>query len=504
MTTLQPNATPDAPPHPSSPPVGEDMAAIRAAQVRWAATPVHRRLAVVRSLRHRLSAEAVSVAACTVRPGMRSTAEGVMSEVLPVCDACRFLERRARSILRPRGHGWRGRPLWLLGSRLTVERVALGVVLVIAPSNYPLMLAAVPALQALAAGNAVILKPAPHGEAAAQRLAELLDRAGLPANLLTVTDTSVETAARAMGGGVDMVVLTGSHGTGRAVARQAAANCTPTIMELSGCDAAIVRADAPVELTVDALVYGLRLNASATCIAPRRVYVDRGLHDVLLRRLAERAEALGPAPVDEAAGRRAAGLVEAALAAGARCLTAPPSADAARWAPVVLADVPPDAELLREDVFAPVVSVMATDDDAEAIDAVNGCPYRLGATVFTADTAGSESIAERLDVGCVVINDMIAPTADPRVPFGGAGRSGHGVTRGAEGLLALTRPRCVMRRGGRSRPHFKPLDAAHADLAGAAVQVLHGRGLAARLRRGLRLARQRNPHAGADSHDQRT
>ena len=368
-------------------------------------------------------------------------AEFLASEVLPLLDGCRWLERRAEKILsvrRPR----RGRPLWLIGHRTEVRRQPYGTVLVIAAGNYPLFLPGVQTLQALAAGNRVLWKPAPGGEPHAVLMRERLLKAGLDSVRLTVLDTSVEAAEHAIEADADLVVFTGSNATGRAVLKRCAEaerGPIPAIVELSGCDAVFVCGSCTakdLKLAADAVAWGLRLNGSRTCMAPRRVLVDPAVAEAFLPRMADAA--------------------------------------------------PADAELrygdlaFAEDVFRPVCSVLIGErSGAEALlelDAVS--PFGLTATVFGPPDA--DDVRHVLDVlparvGTVNHNDLIANTADPRTPFAGARASGFGPTRGPEGLLAMTRPVVVNRRRGRFRPHYRPPKPGDAKTFATALRWLHVR-----------------------------
>src|SRR5690349_1951145 len=154
------------------------MAAAREAQEAWAARPMAERLRTLRALRHLLALRSEELVAAARGTGDRSEDEVLSSEVIPLADACRFLEREAEQILAPRRLGGEGRPFWLFGVEAEVRREPLGLVLVVAPSNYPLFLPGVQALQALAAGNAVLWKPGRGGEPAARRVAALAAEAG--------------------------------------------------------------------------------------------------------------------------------------------------------------------------------------------------------------------------------------------------------------------------------------------------------------------------------------
>ena len=269
----------------SIPPALEARAETRAVQARWALTPIRERLRVVRELRHLIAENADALAVAAGAVSGRPLAEKLVSEVLPLADACRWLERNAGRVLLPRRCGKRGRPFWLQGVSFDVQRQPLGVVLVIGPGNYPLFLPAVHSLHALIAGNAVLLKPAPGTREVALAFSNLAHGAGLDPALLTILPESVEAARRAIADGVDKVIFTGSSENGREVLSALAGTNTPSVMELSGQDAVLVLADADLELVVRALRFGTRLNAGETCIAPRRLVVVQSIADDLLARL---------------------------------------------------------------------------------------------------------------------------------------------------------------------------------------------------------------------------
>ncbi len=359
-------------------------------------------------------------------PWRQSLAESLSAEVIPLAEACRFLERQSARLLKSRRLGMRGRPLWLFGVRGAVHRDPWGKVLVLAPHNYPLLLAGVPMLQAFAAGNTVMLKPGMSGTVAIAWLKRLADEAGFGA-AVSVLDESVASATRAIDDGVDHVVLTGSATTGRAVLKQCATSLTPVTCELSGCDAMVVLDGADIDMAADAIGFAMRMNESRTCIAPRSVWVQRGAAESLRAALAARDLA--------------------------------PSGD----------------EPLDEDRFEPVFTLTAFDDLESTLAAINCRDYALGASVF-GPTAAARSLANRLDVGMVTVNDLIVPTADPRVPFGGRRGSGYGVTRGAEGLLAMTQPRAVLVNRAPFRAHLQRPTEHDAALLQSFIDLSHGRG----------------------------
>lgn len=456
-----------------------NLAATRQAQRDWARTDWPMRLGIIRRARQVLATDAREWALVSAQARQRPLAETLVAEVLPLVDACRFLERQAQKILAPKKFGALGRPLWLAGEHGEIHREPHGVVLIIGPSNYPLFLPAVQALQALVAGNAVVIKPGVGGRAVMLAFAAVLEHAGLSPSLLRVLPETADAARIAFRSGVDKVVLTGSAETGAAVLAELAPRLIPATMELSGCDAMFVRADADLDLVVNALLFGLRLNGGATCIAPRRVFVHAGRATELEGRLARALETESQIQLTGPAANRLRPLVESALAAGAHLIGGKISASGVT-VPLVLAGTSPAMALLNVDVFAPVVSLVTVADDEEALAQAGRCVYALGASIFSADDAAARSLADRVHAGNIVINDVIAPTADPRVPFGGRGRSGFGCTRGAEGLLEMTAPKVVITRRGQSRPHFAAAAAGDENIFAAYLGAVHGRELGRR------------------------
>jgi acyl-CoA reductase-like NAD-dependent aldehyde dehydrogenase len=405
--------------HPSAPPP-LSLEEARVAQAKWAARPLRERLRVIRALRHRIPAAARDLARAAGEG--RPESEVLSAEVVPLADACRFLEREAPRLLATRQLGADGRTAWLAGVEAEVRREPVGLVLVIAPANNLLFLPGVQTAQALAAGNAVLWKPGRGGLAAARAFADLAAAAGLPAGLLTVLGEDPEAAREAIAAGVDKVFLTGSADTGREVLADLARRLTPATVELSGCDALFVLPGADLDRVARAVRFGLTLNGGAACIAPRRIFVPHALAPALKEKLR---------PLDEALSSKA--------------------------------------------------SLVPVAGPEEALAAASASPYALGASIFGPEEA-AVAFAARVRAGSVAVNDLIVPTADPRLPFGGRGESGFGLTRGAEGLLEMTVVKTVSVRRGRRLPHLEEPHPRDAELFRAYLTLAHAGGLRARLR----------------------
>lgn len=496
-----------------------DPSAIRAAhQHAWASLGASERCRIVAAAGPRIVAAADELIARAASPQRADPAETLAAELIPLCDALRFIGRRGAGILSTRRLGRQGRPVWLFGVGGYVERIPRGVVLVIGAWNYPLLLAGVQVAQALAAGNAVLWKPAPGCEAASERLAACLIDAGVPRECLHVLSSDVAQATGAIEAGVDFVVLTGSAATGRRVLAQTAERLTPATVELSGCDAMIVLAGADLDRVAAAIRFGLCLRGGATCIGPRRLLVEAGVLPPLVERLRSElgGSELGGSALDRSvefevhpsARSGVASAVEDALGRGGIDLLQHYDherfAASGRMRPVVIGEATDEMRLMHSDFFGPVAGLRRVADAAEAIEAVNRCRYGLAASVF-GPTREALRVARQLEVGCVTVNDLIAPTADPRLPFGGRRESGFGVTRGAEGMLEMTVPRVLSVRHRGPTPHLKRSTPADYEILFGAFQMQYSGGWAAkwsglrRMVRGVRLTRIR-PAAPPENH----
>ncbi len=445
---------------------------LRTCQESWAKRSIKERLQVIRRLRHLIAENDLRLAEAVQKQNHDRRAEVLAAQVLPLAEACRFLERKAGKILAPQRLGSSGRPLWLSGVDTEIRREPLGVVLIIGPANYPLFLPGVQLLQALVAGNVVLVKPGRGGTEVMQLLKNLLVQAGLPEDLIQVLPESPIVVTEAVEAGVDKIVLTGSATTGRSVYRLAAEHLVPIVAELSGCDAMFVLPDADLEHIVKALKFSLRWNGSETCIATRRVYIPRQLANSLEKKLKREIEDLQRSWQPTCPDARVVTLIREALQKGAKPLTASEPDENEGLLPTVLTDVPADAALLQEEIFAPVLSVIPVADWEEALTLSQQCPYALGATIFGSETE-ARKLAARVQAGVVLINDVIVPTADPRMPFAGRQKSGFGVTRGAEGLLEMTTIKVTSQRKGECR-HFVEPQPDDVELFHQFVQASHG------------------------------
>lgn len=330
-----------------------------------------------------------------------------------------------------------------------------GVVVAIAPWNFPLMLESWKVAPALAWGNTVVLKPAEDTPTSATILARLACDAGFPEGVLNVVHgygpdsvgEALTTDPR-----VDRITFTGETGTGRIISRAAAGNLTPVSLELGGKNCNIVFADADLDNAVSWSIQSIFRNAGQICLSGSRLYVERPVYDAFLERFVEKAEAMrfgdpldpttefGPLASEEHF-LKVKGYVDTVDEAGGRMLT---GGVGEGWfvKPTILVDMPLDSPHVCEEIFGPVVVVHPFDTEDEVVELANGTPYGLDAQLFTENLSRAHRVADRLRVGTVWVNCFFI--RDLRAPFGGVGDSGVGREGGNFSREFFTEPKAVV------------------------------------------------------------
>jgi acyl-CoA reductase-like NAD-dependent aldehyde dehydrogenase len=371
-------------------------------------------------------------------------------EVAMVAEHLDWAARNAARVLGPR----RARTTLVLANHTaTVEYQPLGVVGVIGPWNYPVYTPLGSVAYALAAGNAVVLKPSELTPAVGCFLADTFAEAVPDQPVFQVVTGDGTTGHALCLAGVDKVALTGSPATGRKVMAACVERLTPVVLELGGKDAMIVDADADLDAAAAQAVWGGMANAGQTCLAVERVYVVDAVYDQFLARLVERAAGVSPGggpgadfgpitlPRQLEIIRRH---LDDAFARGARALVGGPDAVRPPYVdPVVLVDVPPDALVMREETFGPVLPVTRARDADHAVALANANPYGLGAAVFAGRRA--EPIARAVRSGMASVNSVLTFAGMPSLPLGGVGESGFGRVHGPDGLREFSRSKAITR-----------------------------------------------------------
>ncbi|GHF63867.1 succinate-semialdehyde dehydrogenase/glutarate-semialdehyde dehydrogenase [Amycolatopsis bartoniae] len=332
------------------------------------------------------------------------------------------------------------------GTRTLVTRKPVGVAALVTPWNFPAAMATRKIGPALAAGCTVVLKPAAETPLTALAIARLLTEAGLPdgvVNVVTTTDAAAVVTTWLEDPRVRKISFTGSTRVGQLLLRQAADRVVNASMELGGNAPFVVTADADLDAAVEGAMIAKFRNGGQACTAANRFYVHADVAEEFTARLARRVEALEPGELGPLISAKAVEgvtkLVESALAAGARVVARaeiPGDGKGYFFPPTVLADVPADAEIVRQEIFGPVAPIVVWRAEEEMLELVNASELGLAAYVYAGELQHALRLGEAIDAGMVGINRGLV--SDPAAPFGGMKQSGLGREGAREGLHEFT------------------------------------------------------------------
>jgi acyl-CoA reductase-like NAD-dependent aldehyde dehydrogenase len=424
----------------------------RDAQREWRGVPIAERARIVRGAVDILVEKRAQVIQTILDETGKTHLESLFIEILPACDYINFWCGRAERELRDEKRKLHGylRPF----KKLLVHYRPLGVVGVITPWNGPFSLAINPTVQAVLAGNAVILKPsevAPHSGEWAIRL---LREAGVPEGVVQTIHGDGETGAALVDGGVQKISFTGSVRTGKKIAAACAEQLIPYTLELGGKDAMIVCADADLERAAGGAVFNSMMNTGHVCMGVERIYVVESVAEEFEERVKNIVSGLryglgDDVDVGSVFWDRQLPIIERhvadATAKGAEVVVGG-EADTSRglfYKPTFVRNVNHTMELMREETFGPIVSVMRVADEEEAIRLANDSHYGLSGSVWTKNIEKGIEIAKRLETGSVVINDASMAYGAPEAPFGGLKDSGVGQVNGLGALRSYTHPQPI-------------------------------------------------------------
>jgi succinate-semialdehyde dehydrogenase/glutarate-semialdehyde dehydrogenase len=413
--------------------------------------------------------------------------EALATEILTACDALQFYAKRARRILADRTV-----PMHLMKTKkLKLSYRPLGVVGIITPWNFPFILSLNPSVQALIAGNTVVLKPSEVTPFSGRLVEQLLREAGLPDGVFQLVQGDGETGAALALADIDKLCFTGSVATGRKLAEICGRRLIPCTLELGGKDPMIVCADADLARAARGAVYGAFANSGQVCTSTERVYVVADVADDFTRRvLAEttnlRQGASGEFDVGAIACPQQLEIIEAhvadAVERGARVLAGGrrnPAHAGLFFEPTVLDGVTHEMRIMREETFGPVLPIMRVANESEALRLANDSVYGLNASVFTGDRRHGVELAKSIESGCVVVNDCMLTYGVPESPFGGIKHSGIGRVNGEQGLRSYCNTQSILidRLGAASEPLWYPYSARKLALIQRAMKLMWGTSL---------------------------
>ncbi|MDZ7578479.1 MAG: aldehyde dehydrogenase family protein [Candidatus Nanopelagicales bacterium] len=405
-------------------------------------------------------------------------------EIILAIEHTNWAAKNAERVLRRR----RVMPgLLTLNQDARISYEPLGVVGVIGPWNYPVFTPIGSISYALAAGNAVVLKPSEFTPAIGSWLVDAFGEAVPEQPVLQLITGFGETGESLCRSHVDKISFTGSTPTGKRVMATCAETLTPVLLECGGKDAALVDHDADLELAADVIAFGAFSNGGQTCVGVERVYVHERVFNEFVAKLAAKAMALAPGVETDASYgpmtmpsqiNVVRDHVRDAIERGANAVIGGLDSIGNRLiGPVILTNVPEDCSEIQDETFGPTVAVNPVRDLDEAVDRANASPFGLSASVFSSSRAALENAAARLEVGMVSMNSWAMSAGVSALPWGGVGQSGFGRLHGADGLREFARTKSTV------REWFPiPVDLTTfkrsprtAEVLGTIVKILYGR-----------------------------
>ena len=428
------------------------MKKVRAAAGDWAKRPVKERCAVIRSVQRVIVDRAEEIANLIHRENGKPVPEAFLHDLVPTLLTMNYFVENAPRVLRDE----RLRLKTLRHRKSYLSYQPKGVIGVITPWNYPFFMPGSDVCMALLAGNGVLLKPSEVTPLSSVILKECYDAAGFPEELFQVVYGLGATGQALIESQPDHIVFTGSVPTGRRVGVACAEKLISYTLELGGKAPAVVLEDADLDRAAHGILWGGFANAGQICASVERVFALEGIYDELTERVAGLARSLkvGPSPrgaIDLGAITFPRQLeivkqhVEDAKKKGGRILAGgePLSETGDFHQPTVIADCTPEMSVMNEEIFGPVIPFMRVENEAQAIKLANTSHLGLGGYVFGKNRARAKRVAEQLEVGSVMINDVVLHAGIPEMPWGGIKQSGLGVVRSERGLQELCNARHI-------------------------------------------------------------
>jgi len=383
--------------------------------------------------------------------------EVLLMEIYPVLDCISYYEKNAERILKDKKVR---NPISLMGKKSYIFYEPLGVVLVIAPWNYPFNLSLIPIISAVIAGNTVIYKPSELATYTGMLIEDILEKTGFEKDVVTIVyGKGSEIGDALIEGKPDKIFLTGSVATGKSIMEKAAKYLIPVELELGGKDPMIVFEDVNIERVTNAAVWGSLLNSGQACVAIERIYVQERIYDEFIKLVVEKTKKLrqgwdenydigsmtSPDQIKIIEEQ-----IEDAVKKGAKILVGGKRKDKTMFfPPTVLVDVNHNMKIMKKETFGPIVCIMKFKDEKEVIELANDTIYGLNASVWSNNIERAVRVSRQIKCGGVSINNALTASANFAMPFGGAKQSGIGRYHGPYGLYAFSNIKAIMMEKGK-------------------------------------------------------
>ena len=442
----------------------------RLAQPAWAALSFKQRAAYMDRALQVMMDRADDIVERVVGETGKARADAFSMEVWSCCDSLCYYAKNAQKFLKPqkkRVHGVLG-----ITKKVKINYKPLGVAGIIVPWNGPVVLGMNPAVQALMAGNTVLIKASEVTPYSTKMVEEIFTEAGLPEGVLQVLLGDGETGALLCEAGVDKIAFTGSVNTGRKVAESCARQLIPCTLELGGKDAMIVCADADLDRAASGAVIGSCMNTGHYCCGTERIYVVDSAYDEFVAKVVSEVKTLRQGSAlgyEEDVGAvfwdRQMQIIEDhmqdAVSKGATVHVGGqrnPDLAGLYYQPTVLTDVNHDMKIMSDETFGPIVCIQRVKDEAEALRLANDSRYGLNGNVWSKNTRHAVELAEKVETGGISVNDMALTYGVPVAPFGGVKESGVGRVNGEVGIRGYCHavPIIIERFGGKNLPSAYP------------------------------------------------
>ena len=376
----------------------------------------------------------------------KSNMESYMCEIGLTLSELSWMQRHVRSLAKNRTVPT---PLSQFAAHSYRSPIPYGTVLFMSPWNYPLLLTLEPLIDAIAAGNTVILKPSAYAPASLAMIKEIIETT-FPADYISVIEGGRTENQALLRQKFDKIFFTGSKAVGKEVLRHAAENLTPVTLELGGKSPCIVDSTAKIPLAARRIVFGKFLNCGQTCVAPDYILCDASIRDRLLQALEKEIhrqfgkQSLQNPDYGKIINEKHFHRLQNLIAADKLVCGGESDPSTLRIAPTILKDVTWDDPVMGEEIFGPILPVLTYSDLNDAIRQVESHPHPLALYLFTEDPAAKKKVLARCHFGGGCINDTIIHLATSQMPFGGVGESGMGCYHGKEGFDCFTHQRSIV------------------------------------------------------------